>query len=736
MSIPDVIRMTITVCSVAAFWVITRKLQRPLQGYLILSAGILLVIIDLQTSVLLISKLFVNESFRVVQAAGVWCMFVTGLFLTTYGIRSIRSSGKSSLDSQYANLVENALVGAFVIQDDLFVFVNPRLAEWFGYDHRNELAGKPFLDLVALQDHQMLIQSVRKCISGEIKSMHFRFSAIRKDGIELRAELFGNVSVYENRPAIHGTIIDVSEQEAVVKALRTSEQRDKALARSTYDIINEINPDGTVVYVSDNIKDILGYDSEDMIGKSIFMLVHPDDYMTVYSEFDKVIHENASGRAIYRCRDKFDDWHWVESTAHQYTTASGELRAVIVSRDITVRRQMEDEIFKASKLESIGVLAGGIAHDFNNILTIILGNVSLAKSYADKKTPARQILDDAEDACLKAKDLTQQFLTFSKGGEPVKKLTSLSTILQDSVDFTLHGKKIRCEIIVKDELWPVDVDEGQISQVIHNLILNSEQAMPEGGIVNVTAENIILDSENGLPLEEGSYVKLSFKDHGVGISDGNLSKIFDPYFTTKQKGSGLGLTTAYSIVKNHGGLLTVESKLGIGTTFFIYLPAPLTRQPEEQPVQQPAETSDISVEQARILVMDDEDAIRKSVGRMLAHLGYQVVVSEDGSQALQLHRKARESGRPFDAVLMDLTVPGGMGGKEAIKQLRKIDTEIKAIVSSGYSNDPIMADFRNYGFDGVIAKPYQLHSLNRVIQEVITSDLQPMTDSMRMREMN
>ena len=721
MSNPDLIRLIITAFAIAAFFVITRKLRKPFQSYIVLATGIFLIVIDLQASTLLTSKLFPavfsGASITVMRAVTVYAMLATGLFYIVYGARNIGLAGKERLDTQYASLVENALVGAYVIQDGVFVFVNPRITELSGYK-RDELIGKQFLELVALQDQKTVSETIRRQISGEQESMHYRFTMIKKNGEDLRVEVFGNRSTYDNRPAVHGTIIDITEQESIVNTLRTNEQRDRALARSSYDIINEINPDGTIVYVSDNIRDILGYETDEMVGKSIFMLVHPDDYMTVYSEFDKVIHDNASGRAIYRCRDKFDDWHWVESTAHQYTTGSGELRAVIVSRDITLRRQMEEEIFKASKLESIGVLAGGIAHDFNNILTIILGNVSLAKSYADEDTPAPQILEDAEAACLKAKDLTQQFLTFSKGGDPVKKLTSLSTLLHESVDFTLHGSKIRCEIVIKDELWPVDVDKGQIDQVIHNLILNSEQAMPEGGIVKVTAENITLDSESGLPLEEGNYVRIAFQDRGVGISESHLTKIFDPYFTTKQKGSGLGLTTAYSIVKNHGGLLTVESRLGIGTTFYVYLPAPLTKRYEEQPVQEPVQFENVSVQQARILVMDDEDAIRKSVGRMLAHLGYHVVVSEDGRQALQLHRMAKESGKPFDAVLMDLTVPGGMGGKQAVRLLLELDPDAKAVVLSGYSNDPVLADHASYGFRAGLSKPASLAELRKMLDRV------------------
>ncbi|MBA7519214.1 Sensor kinase CckA [subsurface metagenome] len=383
--------------------------------------------------------------------------------------------------------------------------------------------------------------------------------------------------------------------------------------------------------------------------------------------------------------------------------------------DITERRMMEEELLKAQKLESVGFLAGGIAHDFNNILTSILGNIEIAKMglYQDNKITER--LTKAEKATLQAKNLTQQLLTFSKGGVPVKKVVSVSELLRESANFALRGSNVRVKFSSPDNLWSVEVDEGQVSQVISNLIINADQAMPKGGIIELFAENVTAAAEDSLPLKNGKYVKISIKDHGTGISEEHLPKIFDPFFTTKKKGSGLGLATSYSIVKKHGGCITAESQLGAGTTFSIYVPATKKKIPE-----QGYSKERILFGKGRVLVMDDEEPIRELVAQMLSHCGYEVTTVKDGVEAMELYKKERDNGRPFDVVIMDLTIPGGMGGKEATQRLLEIDPGVKVIVSSGYSNDPIMADYKKYGFCGVIAKPYRIKELSEVLKKVIT----------------
>jgi CheY-like chemotaxis protein len=311
--------------------------------------------------------------------------------------------------------------------------------------------------------------------------------------------------------------------------------------------------------------------------------------------------------------------------------------------------------------------------------------------------------------------LTKQLLTFSKGGIPIKKISSLAELLKDSASFALRGSNIKCEFTISDDLWAVEIDEGQISQVFNNLVINANQAMPKGGIISMQAENVILDDrQSSLPLPNGEYVKIIIRDKGIGIPRNHIKKIFDPYFTTKQSGSGLGLTTTYSIISNHGGYIDVESEVGAGTTFYIYLPSS-----EETLAGKKMKLDKTFRGEGKILLMEDEDNIQKTVSKILKHIGYKVEIAQDGAEALELYKKAEESNQPFDVVMMDLTIRGGMGGKETIKKMLEINPKVKAIVSSGYSNDPIMADFKQYGFSGVITKPYEIEDLSELLYKVI-----------------
>ncbi len=382
-------------------------------------------------------------------------------------------------------------------------------------------------------------------------------------------------------------------------------------------------------------------------------------------------------------------------------------------RDITERKRMEEEILKAHKLESLGILAGGIAHDFNNLLTGIVGNISLAKMIVDPSAKVYKRLEEAEKASMRAKDLTTQLLTFSKGGAPVKKTASIAQILMDCASLMLRGSNVKCEFDLPDELWAVEIDEGQMNQVVSNLMVNARQAMPDGGVVAIHGENIMIGTDSSLPLQKGRHIRISLQDQGSGIAEEDLPKIFDPYFTTKEKGSGLGLTTSYSIIKNHGGHIAIDSTVGRGTVFHLYLPA---SEKGELSKSVPEVEGKPRAGSGRVLVMDDEEIIREIAMEILEYLGYRVDLCGDGTEAIKLYREALASRDPYAIVIMDLTVPGGMGGKETMKKLLEIDAAVKGIVSSGYSDDPILAHYTEYGFSGVISKPYMANELHEALR--------------------
>jgi two-component system, cell cycle sensor histidine kinase and response regulator CckA len=392
----------------------------------------------------------------------------------------------------------------------------------------------------------------------------------------------------------------------------------------------------------------------------------------------------------------------------------------LLKRDITVSRRMKEDSFRAQKLESLGLLAGGIAHDFNNILTAILGNINLAKISAGPNEKTLSRLVEAERGSWRARDLTEQLLTFSRGGAPIKRVRSIASLLKESVTFALRGSKVVFDLAIPDDVWSVEIDEGQISQVINNLVINAHQAMPNGGLVSVAARNIQIGEERRLPIQDGNYVLISVKDQGAGIPAENIQRVFDPYFTTKHKGSGLGLATSYSIIKNHDGYIRVESEPGAGSTFYVYLPASEKEVQSQERSEGPGPRIG-----GNILIMDDEPMVRDVAEEMLTHIGYRVVCACDGHETLEFYKEAMKSGPPFDVVIIDLTIPGSMGGEETVQALLRIDPCARAIVSSGYSNDTILRRFEEYGFKGVVTKPYNLDELNAVLVKVMNTDPEP-----------
>ena len=404
-----------------------------------------------------------------------------------------------------------------------------------------------------------------------------------------------------------------------------------------------------------------------------------------------------------------------DSAAPIHNQAGEVIGVVLVFRDMTEKRRVEAELFKAHKLESIGVLAGGIAHDFNNYLTAILGNIALARSMVPSTDRLSELLENAETASMRATGLTQQLLTFAKGGAPVRKMASIGQILADAASFVLRGSNVRSECTIPKDLYPVEVDIGQMTQVFNNLVLNAAQAMPNGGLVTITASNTDGESFDLLPGMGQRFVMITIEDHGSGIPADDLARIFDPYFTTKEQGSGLGLAVVYSIIRNHRGEVRVSSRINVGTMFTVLLPA----AGKSQDIDATAYAAGVLQGSGRILVMDDEEYICDVLARVLKMLGYDTECCSNGEEALRLYRDALHSNRRFDAVIVDITVPGGMGGKEAVAHLLELDPEVRAIVSSGYSNAPVMAQYQEYGFKATLTKPYNIAEIGAVLKQVL-----------------
>ncbi|HOO70829.1 MAG TPA: response regulator [Spirochaetota bacterium] len=519
-------------------------------------------------------------------------------------------------------------------------------------------------------------------------------------------------------PALQNTLETIAahtgsviKRMTVEEALKKSEARYRRLIETMNDGIFILNQDNTISYANDKFCKLLGFSIEEISGapvtgfmdnlnKRIFLMVMGSGYVAEYRSID-MEWINKSGSVVYS----------ILSPQIMKESETGREERFAVVTDITEHKKMEQELIKIQKLESLSLLAGGIAHDYNNILTGILGNINLAKINFEPESDIYGILDEAEQASLKARDISQQLLTFSKGGDPVKKPVNIRDILYGSASFSLRGSNVKSEFFIADDLWIVDVDEAQFSQVIDNIIINAMQAMPRGGTVKVFAENAVVSTIDSLPLREGKYVKVSIKDHGMGIPEEYSEKIFDLFFTTKQKGNGIGLATSFSIIKKHSGHLSYESIPGKGTTFHVYLPASgselntkktvsLKRSPEKH---------------GRILVMDDEEIIRKIVQKMLTKIGYAVDTAHEGNEAIEMYRKAAGNNKKYDMVLMDLTVPGGMGGREATEKILEIDPAAIIVASSGYANDPIRINYMQYGFKNFLPKPFKIDELVSII---------------------
>jgi len=507
---------------------------------------------------------------------------------------------------------------------------------------------------------------------------------------------------------------DLSREAARDLALRDSEQRYRTLFENSSDLMQIVAPDGRFINVNPAWLRVFGYSRDDLRELTIFDLI--DDQCQEHCEtiFHQVLTRPGTHQIDTVFRAKNGSRIEIEGNATAIFRDGQAMYTQCIFRDVTQKRRMETELLRAQKLESIGVFAGGLAHDFNNLLTAILGNISLSRVMLPAGSAVDERLEQVEKATIRARGLTRQLLTFARGGAPVRKVSGLADLIRDSIAFPLQGSGIRCLFELADDLWAAEVDRDQFSQVIQNLAINAREAMPDGGTLTVTGRNLDLAPDNRLGLESGPYILVQVRDEGTGIPPEDRQQIFDPYFTRKEQGNGLGLAVAYAVMKKHEGLITVDSEPGSGSTFSLYLPALPGHRPKDE-----GKIVTAAGHGGRVLIMDDEEMVREISAAMVRHLGYECETAAGGEEALALYREALAAGRPFDAILMDLTIPGGMGGRETMRRLLDLDPRARGIACSGYANDPIMSSFADFGFSGVVPKPYQMEELALALEQVL-----------------
>jgi PAS domain S-box-containing protein len=530
----------------------------------------------------------------------------------------------------------------------------------------------------------------------------------------------------------YAAALDRKHDEAVA-ALQAARRSEQALAeekerlavtlRSIGDGVIASDLDGTILLINSVAETLTGWPRDEAVGRpldAVFQSVDPE----TRKRRDDTIRAMAGSAGTRGCsllvaRDLSE--RPIEACATPLCDAQGyTVGMVLAFRDISDALRAQEQQANAGRLASLGLLAGGIAHDFNNILMAIMGNISMVRATTLQSAATSAALVEAEQACVRARQITWQLLTFSKGTVPVRKSVSVPRVLDEAAALALRGSQVTCAFDLTPDLWPIEADDTQLVQVFTNLLINAQEAMPHGGVVAVHGENVVeltRRSEHGLDVEPGAYVRITAIDHGIGMPKEHIPRIFDPYFSTKQRGSGLGLATAYSIVKNHGGFVAVASELGRGTAIDVYLPASRLSARREAPAVVMSDGGG----RPRVLVMDDEASTRTVTANMLEFLGYDAEVVESGMAAVERFKRALDAGRPFDAVMLDLVVPGAVGGREAIAHLAGLDPAVRAVLVSGYAQDSIMSAYREYGFVAAMSKPYSLQDLQATLETVITT---------------
>lgn len=601
--------------------------------------------------------------------------------------------------------------------DEKVMLINKKGCEILGYSEQ-EMIGRNWFEMFSPKEKREEDRAAfKEFMSGMTGQNESHENVVVSKSGRQKMIAWHNTLLRDEANNISGSLSsgeDITERTYAEEARRKSEEKYRDLFENANDAIFIVDADLNYIDVNNKAVEVFGYSREELLSMNILDVIPPEQKPLSEKEFMKLKSKESYDKFVGKIRTKDGRWLDVEVSSSAIVENGKLIGSRDIVRDITDRKRLEEEFLKREKLESLGVLAGGIAHDFNNLLTGVLGNISLAKMHAEPASKIYSWLGEAEKASLRSRDLTRQLLTFSRGGAPVKGAVNIGALIKETAAFSLSGSDVKCIYKIADDLSPADVDAGQISQVINNLIINADQAMPEGGTVTIVCGNVTLEPDNTLLLQAGRYVKIDVQDRGTGIREEHLNKIFDPYFTTKQRGSGLGLASAYSIVQRHNGRMTVESTLGEGTTFHVYLPAVENGEHVDANVK-----TEMLMGKGRILVVDDEMIVREVAGEMLRTMGYEVDSASDGNEAIMRYVQARQAAQPFHAVIMDLTMPGGMGGKETMEKLRKIDPDVKTIVSSGYSQDEVVANFRDFGFIGVVSKPYKPSELAKVLQQIL-----------------
>ncbi len=612
-------------------------------------------------------------------------------------------------EEKYQNFFDNSMVGFFRsrLSDGLFLDVNAKVAEQLGYK-AEEIVGKmKTTDLFQdISQRQKLLAELGR--EGEVNDfeVHFMLPGGREADYSL------SVRAYPDKDYMEGIAIDITARKRAQALLEESEERFRNMAELLPEPIFESDTEMVVTYANLQASELFGFAVEDFgKGLSAADMFAPEELQKVAENTAAQFRGDKITHTEYRCLRK--DGSYFQALFHvSPIVKNGKpcgLRGVVV--DLTEQKRAEEEILKLRKLESVGVLAGGIAHDFNNLLAGLFGNIEMAKRFLPDDHKSYKYLNSAGLSMERATGLTQQLLTFAKGGDPIKETLSLEGVISETAKFSLRGSNVKLQLDIDPKLWLVDADKGQLSQVISNLVINAKQAMPEGGRVMVSAGNI--------KTAAGQQVKITVQDQGAGVAPQHLDKIFDPYFSTKQQGSGLGLASCYSIIKKHNGTIVAESELNRGAIFTIILPAVEEQKEQSVAAAEALSTTDRVMVPARLLVLDDEELVQQMIGSMLEEMGHQVDYAAHGEETVEKYRVAHEEQQRYDMVICDLTIPGGMGGQEAAQKILEIDPQAKLIVSSGYATDPVMANYSKYGFQGRVAKPYRFVELQTVVRQVL-----------------